>query len=76
MAGRKHVINREILAQRLREARGDMSIKEMAGKLGIGCKTYRRYESADGPLPSTTTMVRMVVLSGKTMDYLLGLTDI
>lgn len=76
MADKERFMNHEVFAQRLRVARGNMSVKKVAEKLCIRDATYRRYEAANGIFPGPDILIKIADLFDETIDYLLGRTDI
>lgn len=55
-------------------ARNGMTLKEFADKIGIGEKTYRNWRDSKKPI-SSEILIKISVLFGVSIDYLLGLTD-
>lgn len=65
----------DILPKRIREARGAVSGREFARRLGIFAQSLSRYENPGGNLPGADLLRRMAVEAGVSADWLLGLTD-
>ncbi len=57
----------------LREDR-DLSQKEIAKQLGMSQTGYSKYEIGENNIP-TDILIKLALLYGTSIDYLLGLTD-
>ena len=61
-----------IIAERLRELRGQTSLREMAEAIGIKYSAWARYE-AGGSLPGADILARICRVHDCSADWLLGL---
>ena len=65
---------KEIIAMRLRELRGESSLREMAESIGIKYSAWARYE-AGGALPGAEILERICRVHACSADWLLGLRE-
>jgi ribosome-binding protein aMBF1 (putative translation factor) len=66
---------REILPARIREARGGLTGREFARRVGIVSQSLAKYERVGYSLPGADLLRRMAIATGVSVDWLLGLTD-
>lgn len=66
---------REILPARIREARGALTGREFARRVGIVSQSLAKYERVGYSLPGADLLRRMAIATGVSVDWLLGLTD-
>ena len=64
-----------IIAERLRELRGQTSLREMAEAIGIKYSAWARYE-AGGSLPGADILARICCAHAVSADWLLGLDHV
>jgi len=65
---------KEVITKRLRELRGESSLREMAESIGIKYSAWARYE-AGGALPGAEILERICRVHACSSDWLLGLRD-
>ena len=64
-----------IIAERLRELRGQSSLREMAEAIGIKYSAWARYE-AGGSLPGADILARICCAHAVSADWLLGIDNL
>lgn len=64
----------KIFCSRLKERRGQLTQAAFAKQLGMNQQTYQRYESGVRE-PDLETLHQIGVLTGVSVDWLLGLSD-
>ena len=64
-----------IIAERLRELRGQTSLREMAEPIGIKYSAWARYE-AGGSLPGADILARICCVHACSADWLLGIDNL
>ena len=64
-----------IIAERLRELRGQTSLREMAEAIGIKYSAWARYE-AGGSLPGADILARICCVHACSADWLLGIDNL
>ncbi|MBI5637190.1 MAG: helix-turn-helix domain-containing protein [Nitrospinae bacterium] len=62
-------LNKNAIAQRIREIRGTKTLSEFGKKLGVAHTTVKRYE--EGMIPSPEILLAIAALAGKKMEWLL-----
>ena len=64
-----------IIAERLRELRGQTSLREMAEAIGIKYSAWARYE-AGGSLPGADILARICCAHAVSADWILGIDNL
>lgn len=64
-----------IIAERLRELRGQTSLREMAEPIGIKYSAWARYE-AGGSLPGADILARICLAHAVSADWILGIDNL